>query len=515
MRKYLKRLFQRRPFLVLLLISIVGVAGYNYKEIFADALRLGGYRVVGIENGNVSSSATDKLPTLNAVKSSIDAAISEAEIGGGTTLTGWLNILSYGAVADGTSSGGTDNTAAINDAISACANNGVIYIPPGGFRHGTIIIPRTKKVHIRSYASHWTGTDTAFIWDGNGHTAVFYGEVNGTNQSSVNYSGLTTPGLYVRNCQACVIKGNKISGYQDAIMAGGDQNLTNPGNQYNKIQFDNLYRNYRGVHIKVVGNSWCNSNQFIGGQIACKVGMRFTKSATQTDPYNQNSFYGFGFEHGGEYPNNMDTAIAGEFANSNFFVTGRMEGASYGGVPIIKEKVYLSNTCNGNAWVDWFWADTWCKNMGNSPLVTGVIWSSADGMPLGFQAYGYPGISSSEVNGRIFIKAGRRTFTAAANVPSNVNITWEQDISASATSGSYTVPYGIRLVYCNNVGASNTVTLPDPIGYFGETIRFVRQSGGGTTTVNGSIVLDAAGEFVDYKSSGVTTVSWQNIGGRY
>lgn len=41
----------------------------------------------------------------------------------------WINVKEYGAVGDGV----TDDTSAINSAISALTNNSVLYFPPGQY----------------------------------------------------------------------------------------------------------------------------------------------------------------------------------------------------------------------------------------------------------------------------------------------------------------------------------------------------------------------------------------------
>ena len=51
----------------------------------------------------------------------------------GPNTLGWYNVKDYGAVGDGT----TDDTNAINSAVTAAGINGTVYFPPGTFLIGS------------------------------------------------------------------------------------------------------------------------------------------------------------------------------------------------------------------------------------------------------------------------------------------------------------------------------------------------------------------------------------------
>lgn len=136
----------------------------------------------------------------------------------------WIDIMAYGAVADGTSNGGTDNTGAIRAAIAAATTtavgSGVVFIPPGSYWKGssTIVIPaRVRLIGAGPSASivYSNGSGYAFQLGNTAGTLSY-----GTEFSNINLElvGPAANGLDLYGTQGAVLKNDFI----------GEALVTNP-----------------------------------------------------------------------------------------------------------------------------------------------------------------------------------------------------------------------------------------------------------------------------------------------
>src|SRR4051812_17639716 len=83
---------------------------------------------------------------------------------------GWTNLLKIGGVADGSFTGGSDNSEAVNSWVASAGENSVLYIPPGSYRfNSTITWPNKKRLFLISYGNLYFGTNNGFIIDGSGN----------------------------------------------------------------------------------------------------------------------------------------------------------------------------------------------------------------------------------------------------------------------------------------------------------------------------------------------------------
>jgi len=71
-------------------------------------------------------------PVLNAALEDLQEQIN--------TSKPWLNVLDFGAAADGQTPDPTDNTGPFQDAIDAAGQGGIVYIPPGQYRLGSPVV---------------------------------------------------------------------------------------------------------------------------------------------------------------------------------------------------------------------------------------------------------------------------------------------------------------------------------------------------------------------------------------
>jgi hypothetical protein len=120
--------------------------------------------------------------------------------------TGWLNVLNYGAVADGAGPTPTDNTPKIQAAIDAAGQGGVVYIPPGHYRLASPLV-LTLGVTLRGggWSPHFvprTNMTTSFLrpatgggFTGNTLIQVSPAPVNGSYLDSAYGGGPRIEGL--------------------------------------------------------------------------------------------------------------------------------------------------------------------------------------------------------------------------------------------------------------------------------------------------------------------------------
>jgi len=104
-------------------------------------------------------------PVLNAALEDLQEQIN--------TSKPWLNVLDFGAAADGQTPDPTDNTGPFQDAIDAAGQGGIVYIPPGQYRLGSPVV-LTLGVTLRGagWSPHFaprTNMTTSYLRPGLGN----------------------------------------------------------------------------------------------------------------------------------------------------------------------------------------------------------------------------------------------------------------------------------------------------------------------------------------------------------
>lgn len=483
------------------------------RKYYMDEFTLGGHRTSSINSG-VLNNADTAIPTSQSVYNAIQAAV----IGAGGDITQWKSLLLYGGVPNGSFSSGTDNSPAMNDAIAAATDNGVIYIPPGAWKfNSTITWPTTKRVFLICYGDLFFGTNTAFIVAGNrGQMLWINGRLLGTDQyTTPNYTGLTSAGIWLKAAQNATISLNIVSGFEDGVRLGGDATGTAPANgtQYCRVVFSWLYRNKRSIHFKPVGGTtnsngnYANANFFYGGQVGGEEGVRFTRDVTQNSRFSDNVFYNFGFEASQTFP--MAYGIVGEYAVNQQFIGGRMEPLG------VTNKLSLTTDCDGFGFIGWYFQDAWLATPGNSIHIEGSIYGSG-GLIIGNIGDGYYySPTTTFQNGRVRITGTKRSPSVAAALASNIDVVWATETDALATGATYTVPTGITLAKINYAGGTNTTTLPDATLFPNISITVKNLQASNTVTVSGpnagSITSIPGYGSVTYQSDGNV---WYDVSSR-
>jgi hypothetical protein len=444
--------------LTILLCSYGGLRKY-----YMDEFTLGGVRISSVNSG-ILNNADTAIPTSQSVYNAILAASFEAGTGGPT---GWLNILDYDGAANGSYSGGTDNRTPMYDMFAAAVDGSVIYIPPGSYYFSdSILWPTTKRVYLICYGDlYFADNKSGLVVSGANkfHKLWINGRILGRNQSTANYTGLTSAGLWVKgNTNNCSFYLNYISGFEDAIRVGGDATgtATANGTQYHDFHFNWLYRNKRGIHLSPRGGTtnasgnYSNASYFYGGQILGKIGIEWTRDANQESGaiFNGNRFYNIGFEGFSSAP--MDTAIIAEYATGESFYGTRWEDAG------VTNKLYLGTDCDGFLFDGSVMYASWLTNPGNSIIINGPIYT-ASGLIAAVRAEGYYYVSGGSFhNQRVLFKGTKRSPTVAAELPSNIDVDWMTSVHESSTASSATVGKGIKVHYSNYTGGTATRTLP-------------------------------------------------------
>lgn len=447
----------------ILLGMLILFSSYNgLRKYFMDEMTLGGVRISSINSGTLNNSDTS-LPTSQSVYNAIVAASIDPASG---QPTGWLNILNFSGAANGSYSGGTDNRQPMYDMFAAAVDGSVIYIPPGSYYFSdSILWPTTKRVYLICYGDlYFADNKSGLVVSGANkfHKMWINGRLLGRNQSTTNYTGLTSAGLWVKgNTNNCSFYLNYVSGFEDGIRVGGDAagTATANGTQYHDFHFNWLYKNKRGIHLSPRGGTtnasgnYSNASYFYGGQILGKIGVQWTRDANQESGaiFNGNRFYNLGFEGFSSTP--MDTAIKAEYATSESFFGTRWEDAG------VTTKLYLGTDCDGFLIDGSVVYASWLANPGNSIIINGPIYT-ASGIIAGLRGEGYHFSSGSFHNQRVLIRGAKRSPTVASELPSNIDIDWVTAVHETSSASSATVGRGIKVHYSNYSSGTATRTLP-------------------------------------------------------
>lgn len=471
-----KKRFWTSKHSVALVILILLAFGYGqYRKQFMDELILDTHRITNI-NSSTLNNADTSIPTSQTVFNAILAASFDPASG----LTGWLDITdpSFGGTPDGGFNGGTDNTPAVNAALAAAVNGSVIYIPPGSYRfYETLRWPSNKNVYLVSYGDLYFGNDTALIVDGVYRKIWLNGSLNSTDHHGTNptYVGQTNPGIWLRNASNCEIWTNTIHGFKYALKVGGSSG----GNQYNKIGWQRLRVNSVGIEVYTDGSaSWSNENSYYGGQISADTGIVYNAKGGGFD---NNKFYNVGLEYRGGSPQQpMRVGIYGGKVQTSAHFSMRIEPEG------VTTKFMLDGTVNGFMFFGGYFYDSWLTGVGHGAMFYAPIYSSG-GVMIGNEAIGYQySPTNTYQNGRFRVKGLRWSFSAAADMASNIDIQWELDNDAITTSATYTVANGIDVVKVQYASGTNVTTLPDAQARANRTVTIKNLHASNSVTISGA-----------------------------
>ena len=124
------------------------------------------------------------------------------------------------------------------------------------------------------------------------------------NGKTLDYSTFTSYGLSLNNVRNCQFNIGRIQGYKYGIWLHPttfelNDSVTFSGIQYNIFNLGSIYGNNNCITFQHGGNNtWANSNTFNVGMLSGGVGIHMVKSVYEnTDAFNQNNFYGTGFEY--------------------------------------------------------------------------------------------------------------------------------------------------------------------------------------------------------------------------
>lgn len=437
-----------------------------------------------LTNSNVT------VPTDLTVQNGIADAIDAATFSGASLIPGWIVFTDVsGVVADGSFSGGTDNSPELNGTISTVADYTKIIIPRGNFRfNSTITIPTGKHIIIENYGRLFFGSNvTGFIIDGNEQSFYNYGKIYGRDETTINYSGLTSIGVWVRNAENGEFHLGYIEGFKYGTRVGGYATgaTVAQGAQFNKIHWNYLRRNSVGLDVHPSGGngSWSNGNWIYASKIVADTGVIFRPDVTDrpANNVNGNIIYGLGLENGGSPSIPMKLGIYMDFASSNAFIGMRIEPT-----PITKKFYFTSSVNNtgliGVGYIAWQWLD----NIGNNTYISGPIYDDVAGISVGNFAQGYR-VSGTNTfyNGRIRVFGTTRSPSAMGNVPSNVDVDYTNETSILITGPAYTVLPGIKTVRVNNSSGSTVISMPPAGSNPDRQIIIKNLSGSNSVTVFG------------------------------
>ncbi|MBV6323815.1 hypothetical protein [Duganella violaceipulchra] len=221
----------------------------------------------------------------------------------------------------GLSESSLDNAPAVQAAINALRNGQELLIPEGYYKfQDTITLPGNKFIRFTARGDLTFGArDGIVVQGGYGHV-LDVAKLHGIAWENTPAYGYTGSGITLMNASHATVTVNWVDGFHNAIKLSGQGHN---GSQYNKIDFELLTHNDVGVLLTTESDgqkNWVNENTFTGGRMIGVTGLSAVPGSAQTDPFNGNKFYNFGFEG---LTNGVDVD---KFA-SNIFVAPRLMGA--------------------------------------------------------------------------------------------------------------------------------------------------------------------------------------------
>jgi hypothetical protein len=203
-----------------------------------------------------------------------------------------INVLDFGAVGDGT----TDDTVALQAAIDAVADGGILTIPSGTYKTTSTLTLSTNYVHlqctglIKFYGSSDVALHLYGSYDLKGITGSVRVESDDLTSSSWADNNI---GILLENTYECNLTISRCVGFKTGLkLTASDSRL----NGYNNFTLGSIRVNETGILLDTDGiDGATNENNFYGGKIgstgANVVQIHITDQSA-THPINNNRFYG-------------------------------------------------------------------------------------------------------------------------------------------------------------------------------------------------------------------------------
>jgi hypothetical protein len=309
-----------------------GIVGNVLK---ADTNKITSYvnqRIDSIVNNSVGVRSIITAGTNVAVTGAGTAPspyVISAAITGGNPLNA-LSIVDFGGVKNSsTTSSRNANYAAFNSMITAAKDGQVCIIPDEDWyfpASALVMSSTTKKINLLITGDIWfpAGANSGFILEGNYHYLTSSGDINGGNSGaldSTGYAAYLGTGIYLRNCDKCLVNANLVENFKYGIKYGGESTTTAKGTQYGRIWFGQIRNNFADIYITTTGTTtdgsqgnWATSGFWYGGQLgrhtlghpgveAGVYGILVEKDAssnqgngTNSNPFNYHQWNNIGFE---------------------------------------------------------------------------------------------------------------------------------------------------------------------------------------------------------------------------
>jgi len=261
----------------------------------------------------VASSSTDQAnggTTLFCNKSNSGARKMYKRMFDGAVNAKWFGL----------SESSLDNAPAVQSAINALRNGQEVLIPEGYYKfQDTITLPDNKFIRFTARGDLAFGARDGIVVQGRYGHVLELSKLHGTAWENTPAYGYAGSGITLMNAQYSTVKVNWIDGFHNAIKLSG-QGLN--GSQYNKIDFELLTHNDVGVLLTTENDgqkNWVNENSFTGGRMIGVTGLSAVAGSGQTDPFNGNKFYNFGFE-------GLTNGVDVDKFTSNIFIAPRLIG---------------------------------------------------------------------------------------------------------------------------------------------------------------------------------------------
>lgn len=328
-------------------ISDTAAAFSKYLRRFDTTAMLAAY--LSAINTNTAAIATKASTTSVAVK--LDSTVVKTRILDSLAIIRNGTYVIKGMINDGT----TDNLSIVNAALAVAPSGSEIVIPAGSyFFSGPLdITTYTKHIRLTILGDIYFASGVDGIKVGNTTTAIFrkqevnvYGTIYGFNSGSSYDSYTAGVGFTITNATGGHYYIGSIAGWKTAMkMEASGGSVT--GSLHNHVRFDIMQTNDTGIVITASGNTanFVNQNYFYGGNIAGRVGVRFTKNTSQVDPFNNNVFKGVCTE-----------AVTGicwdiDYAQANLIYDGRATSAEN---PGSSARFKLGSTAKYNRIIGYF-----------------------------------------------------------------------------------------------------------------------------------------------------------------
>jgi hypothetical protein len=457
-----------------------------------------------------------------------------------------VSVRWFGATNDGTSNsspGTTGDDVGINKAIVAAREGETVAIDGGGFYRlsGSILVNNNRPVIVSASIVVDKNVGYGVIVEGFRQVFRSDGFIYGTNTGATDstaYAAYTDVGVYLKNCDKCIVQLNNVRFFRVGARLAGESITTPKGTQHSYLSFSQMRDNYIQIELTTLGTTagsppsdrgnWCNGNVIygegggqLGGGTTAGAGGTFgimmrrqqgtgnpAIDSDQEDNFNGNSFTNVS-------PEGVLWGIWVEQALYNLF-SGRIEGGAVGsnkkfylredGGVSGDEEAYGTTLLYHNVVEDWFYPGGFGNytrvpygmlgdpNVGifnGTPLPkSGKGWfnltafespsnvavTDHDFLSFSNASNGIPGVSSANLNKRYLGRLKRYTDGVDVRIP--------VENKDTTVTTSYTVGADVDRIYVNSASAT-TVTLP-AIAWRRRDVT-VTNIGAGTVTLSGTL----------------------------